>query len=116
MFPESIEVMPNGKRRRSGDSVSHTSDSETPSHPCPVTRRWKRYVSRWKRYVSRVDKIHAAARRIQYFFARRAPGLDMQIIYRIAEFVRGSISGTKAEWLRYPRYNSVGQLEQSSQK
>ena len=102
MFPESIEVMPNGKRRRSGDSVSHTSDSETPSHPCPVTRRWKRYVSR-------VDKIHVAARRIQYSFARRAPGLDMQIIYRIAEFVRGSISGTIAEFVRDPRYNSVGQ-------
>ena len=112
MFPESIEVMPNGKRGRSGDSVSHTSDSETraaPSHPCTEYRRWKRFVYR-------VKKVRAAARRIQYFFARRAPGLDMQIIYRIAEFVRGSIMGTIAEWLRYPRYNSVGQLEQSSQK
>ena len=105
MFPESIEVMPNGKRGRSGDSVSHTSDSETraaPSHPCAEHRRWQRYVNR-------VEKIRAAVRRIQYFFARRAPGLDMQIIYHIAEFVRGSISGTIAEFVRDPRYNSVGQ-------
>ena len=101
--------MPNGKRGRSGDSVCHTSDSETRVVlkkrrvilRYRVTRRWKRLVYH--------KKVRAAARRIQYFFARRAPELDMQIIYRIAEFVRGSIMGTIAEWLRDPRYNSVGQ-------
>ena len=83
VFPESIEVMPNGPRGRSGDSVSHTSDSETraaPSHPCTEYRRWKRFVYR-------VKKVRAAARRIQYFFATRAPELDIGIIYSIAEFV-----------------------------
>ena len=88
MFPESIEVMPNGKRRRSGDSVSHTSDSET-----RVVLKKRRVIlryrvtRRWKRFVYHKKKVRAAARRIQYFFARRAPELDMQIIYRIAEFV-----------------------------
>ena len=79
--------MPNGTRGRSGDSVCHTSDSETRVVlkkrrvilRYRVTRRWKRLVYH--------KKVRAAARRIQYFFARRAPELDMQTIYRIAEFV-----------------------------
>ena len=78
LHPESIEVMPNGKRGRSGDSVDHTSDSES--------RVVLKQYRRWKRSAYQ-KKVRAAARRIQYFFATRAPELDMQIIYRIAEFV-----------------------------
>ena len=88
VFPESIEVMPNGKRGRSGDSQCHTSDSET-----RVVLKNRRVVLRyrvtssWKRFVCHKRTIRAAARRIQYVFAPRAPELDIEITYRIAEFV-----------------------------
>ena len=78
VFPESIEVMPNGKRGRSGDSVDHTSDSEN--------RVVLKQYRRWKRSAYQ-KKVRAAARRIQYFFATRAPELDIGIIKSIAEFV-----------------------------